>query len=40
MLIFGLQQAHGQLIGLPRRPAERPDPVRLERRYERFVRAS
>jgi putative restriction endonuclease len=40
MLIVGLQQAHGQLIGLPRRPAERPDPVRLERRYERFVRAS
>jgi hypothetical protein len=36
----GLQQAHGQLIGLPRRPAERPDPVRLERRYEGFVRAS
>lgn len=40
MLIVGLQQAHGQLIGLPRRPAERPDVIRLERRYERFVRAS
>ena len=40
MLIVGLQDAHGQFIGLPRRPAERPDPIRLERRYERFVRAS
>jgi putative restriction endonuclease len=40
MLIVGLQEAHGQLIGLPRRPTERPDPIRLERRYERFVRAS
>jgi putative restriction endonuclease len=40
MLIVGLQQAHGQLIGLPRKPTERPDPVRLERRFERFVRAS
>jgi putative restriction endonuclease len=40
MLIVGLQQAHGQLIGLPKNAAEQPDPVRLERRYERFVRAS
>ncbi len=40
MLVVGLQQAHGQLIGLPRRPSERPDPVRLERRYERFILAS
>ena len=40
MLTVGLQQAHGKLIGLPRRPADRPDPIRLERRYERFVRAS
>ena len=40
MLVVGLQQAHGQLIGLPRRASERPDLVRLERRYERFIRAS
>lgn len=40
MLLVGLQQAHGQLIGLPRHVTDRPDPVRLERRYERFVRAS
>ncbi len=40
MLIVGPQQAQGQLIQLPHDPAERPDPVRLERRYEQFVPAS
>ena len=37
MLRHGLQDHHGRsLMQLPRRPAERPDPVRLELRYARF----
>ncbi len=40
MLVVGLKQMHGQRIQLPRSPADRPDPARLERRYERFLRAS
>jgi putative restriction endonuclease len=39
MLVVGLQQIHGRPILLPRRPAERPDPARLQRRYEAFLRA-
>jgi len=40
MLIVGLQQIHHRRILLPRRPIDRPDPLRLERRYEEFLRAS
>jgi putative restriction endonuclease len=37
MLRVGLQDLHGQRLAvLPRRPAERPDPARLEVRYARF----
>jgi putative restriction endonuclease len=39
MLIVGLQQIHDQLILIPRRPTDRPDPHRLERRYAEFLRA-
>lgn len=40
MLVVGLQKMHGQRIELPRAPGNRPDPARLERRYEQFLRAS
>jgi putative restriction endonuclease len=40
MLVVGLQQIHDKTIYLPRRAAQRPDPDRLERRYEEFRRAS
>ncbi len=40
MLIVGLQQIHDQRILLPRRQTDRPDPVRLDRRYQEFLRAS
>ena len=40
MLRAGLQGFHGQAITVPRRPEDRPDPVRLEVRFERFVRAA
>ena len=40
MLRTGLQGIHGGSIALPRRPEDRPDPDRLELRFERFVRAS
>ncbi len=40
MLVVGLQQIHGQLIHLPRRAVEAPDPQRLERRYEQFMDAA
>jgi putative restriction endonuclease len=40
MLRTGLQGFHGQAIALPRRPEDRPDPVRLEVRFERFERAA
>ena len=36
MLLHGLQEIHGELIGLPRRSELRPDPTLLEHRYERF----
>jgi putative restriction endonuclease len=39
MLRTGLQGFHGHVISLPRRPEDRPDPVRLEARFERFERA-
>jgi len=40
MLRTGLQGFHGGSIAMPRRPEDRPDPDRLELRFERFVRAS
>jgi putative restriction endonuclease len=39
MLVVGLQRIHGQQILLPRRPVDRPDPARLERRYGEFLQA-
>jgi putative restriction endonuclease len=37
MLRHGLQSLHGaSLMHVPRRPADRPDPERLELRYEEF----
>lgn len=40
MLVVGLQQIHGQQIHLPRRMIDRPDPTRLQRRYELFRQAA
>jgi putative restriction endonuclease len=40
MLLHGLKQMHDQPIQLPRSHADRPDPARLQSRYERFLRAS
>jgi putative restriction endonuclease len=40
MLLVGLKQTHDQTIQLPRSPGDRPDPARLQSRYERFLRAS
>jgi putative restriction endonuclease len=40
MLLVGLKQMHDQPIQLPRSRPDWPDPIRLERRYERFRRAS
>jgi putative restriction endonuclease len=40
MLLVGLKQIHDQQIQLPRSQTDRPDQGRLERRYERFLRAS
>jgi putative restriction endonuclease len=37
MLREGLQGFHGAAIGSPRRREDRPDPVRLGRRFERFL---
>jgi putative restriction endonuclease len=39
MLRAGLQGFHGASITLPQRADERPDSVRLQTRYDRFVRA-
>jgi putative restriction endonuclease len=39
MLVVGLQQIHGQMLFLPRRSSDRPDPKRLEQRYADFLRA-
>src|SRR3954470_9099153 len=40
MLRTGLQGFHGQAMTLPRRPQDRPDPDRLEVRFERFARTA
>jgi putative restriction endonuclease len=40
MLKHGLQEMHGSTIGIPRSSAARPDPERLETRYEQFRDAS
>ena len=40
MLSNGLQSFHGGRLLLPQRKADRPDPVRLELRYDRFRAAS
>jgi putative restriction endonuclease len=40
MLIVGLQQIEGQLIGIPAQADQRPDRDRLAARFERFLRAS
>jgi putative restriction endonuclease len=40
MLRTGLQGFHGRDIALPRRPADRPDPQRLEVRFRRFTDAA
>ncbi len=40
MLRTGLQGFHGTSIALPRRPEQRPDAVRLQTRFERFVLAT
>jgi putative restriction endonuclease len=40
MLRHGLQELNGSAIKIPRRPADRPDPERLEERYELFRAAS
>lgn len=39
MLREGLQSFHGRSISLPARASDRPDPERLELRYERFLAA-
>ena len=40
MLLYGLKQMHDRPIELPHSRSDRPDPVRLKSRYERFLRAS
>ncbi len=40
MLRFGLQDTHGTTLVVPPRSNLRPDPVRLEIRYDEFRRAS
>jgi putative restriction endonuclease len=40
MLLYGLKQMHDQPIQLRRSRVDRPDPARLQSRYERFLRAS
>lgn len=40
MLVHGLKEMHGATIGLPRSPAQHPDPKRLEWRYDRFRQVS
>ena len=40
MLVVGLQEIHEKRILVPRRPVDRPDSERLERRYGEFLRAS
>jgi len=40
MLKHGLQEMHGSTISVPTKQADKPDPERLERRYQDFLRAS
>jgi putative restriction endonuclease len=40
MLRTGLQGFHGRRIAMPHRPEDRPDPQRLELRFERFTAAA
>ena len=40
MLKYGLQRMHGERIILPNKRGLRPDPERLEWRYERFTGAA
>ncbi len=40
MLKAGLQGFHGEQIAVPRSPGDRPDPMRLEQRFEIFRRAA
>ncbi len=40
MLQTGLQGFHGARIAVPTRPEDRPDPVRLGARFERFLGAA
>lgn len=40
MLRHGLQEMHGATINTPHAAADRPDPERLEARYERFLAAA
>ena len=40
MLLHGLQELHRQRIVLPRGRGMKPDPARLEERYERFLAAA
>lgn len=40
MLKHGIQEMHGSMISVPRSQADKPDPQRLDRRYEAFLRAS
>lgn len=40
MLKTGLQGFHGVAINVPRRPADQPDPMRLELRFEEFRQAA
>ena len=39
-LTHSLQGIHGELLVLPRREVDRPDPELLQERYERFLAAS
>jgi putative restriction endonuclease len=40
MLLHGIQEMHGATISVPRRSEAKPDPERLEQRYEKFLQAS
>ena len=40
MLRHGLQEMHNSTLTVPVRAAEKPDPVRLERRYESFLQVA
>lgn len=37
MLQYGLQAMHGRVLSVPRRVADRPDPERLQQRFEAFA---